>query len=71
MAIKKTKKEKIEKEKIKINKHLVVILTIILVLAAYAFYISEIAENRCIRGAEKESKSNVSQEIINWCRNTF
>ena len=45
---------------------LIAILTIILVLIAYGLWISKGAENRCIKGAAKESINGVvSQEIIN------
>ena len=50
---------------------LIAMLTIILVLIGFVLYISKIAENRCIIGAKKQSKGCVSQEIINWCKNTF
>lgn len=48
---------------------LIAILVIIFLLFAYGLYLSKLAERRCIIGAEKAG--NTSQEIKNWCRNTF
>jgi len=42
------------------------------IIFAYTLYLSKIAEHRCIEGARKESRAGkVSQEIKNWCVNTF
>ncbi len=54
------------------KERILLIVCIIFTLCLYGFYLSKSAENKCIQGANKESKTGqTTEEIIKWCKEVF